>query len=222
MAAVLCWVLGSLPIAATGLGEGVDTALGQSGVENRVTAVILNFRGYDTLLEIGVLFLAVVAVSALRAAGQGRQRRTLPPMGPILNVFLRTLTPLLVLTAGYLLWIGAHAPGGAFQAGAVLAAIGVVLLLTGVRIGLTFENAWRRAAAAAGFLVFLLVGTSTMATGRNFLEYPTEFAKYLILFIEIAATISIAFTLATLFAVCAALLATAPPARVEASEELEL
>ncbi len=36
-----------------------------SGVEHPVTAVLLNFRGYDTLLEIAVLLLALLVMLAV-------------------------------------------------------------------------------------------------------------------------------------------------------------
>jgi multisubunit Na+/H+ antiporter MnhB subunit len=44
----------------------------ESGVDHPVTAVLLNFRSYDTLLEIAVLLLAVVVALALREAQPDR------------------------------------------------------------------------------------------------------------------------------------------------------
>ncbi|PJF45885.1 MAG: sodium:proton antiporter, partial [Candidatus Thermofonsia Clade 3 bacterium] len=40
-------------------------SLPRSGVLNPVTAVLLNYRGYDTLLEVAVLLLAIVGVWAI-------------------------------------------------------------------------------------------------------------------------------------------------------------
>ena len=40
---------------------------------------------------------------------------------PILMPAVRTILPILILSAAYLLWVGANAPGGAFPAGSVLA-----------------------------------------------------------------------------------------------------
>ena len=40
----------------------VQDKLTHSGVQNPVTAVLLNFRSYDTLLEIGVLLIVAVAM----------------------------------------------------------------------------------------------------------------------------------------------------------------
>ena len=41
-----------------------------SGVRNPVTAVLLNFRGYDTLLEMGVLLVALLGVWSLGTAAR--------------------------------------------------------------------------------------------------------------------------------------------------------
>ncbi len=54
----LAYAVLSLPPVATGLKEAVADQLAQSGVSNPVTAVLLSFRGYDTLHEMGVLLLA--------------------------------------------------------------------------------------------------------------------------------------------------------------------
>ena len=115
----------SLPMQAPGLSELVAENLENSGVKNPVTAVLLNFRGYDTLLEMGVLLLALIAVWSIGTAPQ--QCQTEP--SAVLDILSRLLVPLLIMVSGYLLWVGANAPGGAFQAGAVLAAAGGVAIV---------------------------------------------------------------------------------------------
>jgi len=115
MTAGLAYVLLTLPEVAPGLSIQVTQNLQLSGVENPVTAVLLNFRAYDTLLELGVLLLALLAVWSLGTLPKFRE--TAP--GAILETLSAVLIPLLILVAGYLLWVGASAPGGAFQAGAV-------------------------------------------------------------------------------------------------------
>jgi len=128
LAVGLGYVLLSLPAQAPGLSEHVVANLEHSGVSNPVTAVLLNFRSYDTLLEMGVLLLALLGVWSL--GGIPERRKSSP--GPVLDMMSRLLVPLMILVAGYLLWVGSHAPGGAFQAGSVLAAAGVLMLLAGV------------------------------------------------------------------------------------------
>jgi multisubunit Na+/H+ antiporter MnhB subunit len=165
-----------------------------SGVSNPVTAVLLNFRAYDTLLELAVLLTASLGVLALGPAPRGYR-----PAGPVLAGLVQQLAPLLVLVAGYLLWAGAHAPGGAFQAGALLAAVGVLLHLGGqAGAGLPAETA-RRGLLAAGPALFLAVGLLPLALGQAFLTYPAGWAGALILAIEAAATLSIATALTLVY-----------------------
>jgi multisubunit Na+/H+ antiporter MnhB subunit len=65
------------------------------------------------------------------------------------------IVPLMLLVAGYLLWAGAKQPGGAFQAGAVLAAAGVLLRLAGKLPPPDPEAPGVRIGLAAGLAVFL-------------------------------------------------------------------
>lgn len=176
------------------LPRAISGNIAASGVSNPVTAVLLNFRAYDTLLELAVLLTAVLGIFALGQATPGYQ-----PAGPIFDGLVRWLVPVLILTAGYLLWVGAHAPGGAFQAGATLAAAGVVLRLAGRSpIGL-HDGSALRFVMAAGVGVFLLVGLTLLLFGRPFLGYPPAWAGSLILLIETAAMLSIAATLLLAF-----------------------
>jgi multisubunit Na+/H+ antiporter MnhB subunit len=102
--------------------------------------------------------------------------------------------------SAYLLWVGAHAPGGAFQAGAVLAAAGVLLRLSGYHsAGLLKNLLIRRALMVAGVLVFAMTGLILMSLGSGFLAYPPAWAGSLILLIETAATLSIALILTMAF-----------------------
>jgi multisubunit Na+/H+ antiporter MnhB subunit len=187
----------------------VADRLAVSGVEHPVTAVLLNFRGYDTLLEIAVLLVAVTA---------GLGTRQMQPDGrmqmdestdqrvdnALLNALLHGLLPLLVLVAAALYWAGSYRPGGAFHAGAVLAAGGVLLRLVGIRISAPHRLALRTA-LVGGFTFFLLVATAALALGLPLLTYPDGWAGPLILAVEAALSISIGIILLSLFA-------EAPPA----------
>jgi len=195
MTAGLGYALLPLPSQAPGLNGHVVKNLAISGASNPVTAVLLNFRGYDTLLEMGVLLLALLGVWSLGSITDQRE----PSPGPVLDMLPRLLVPVLILVAGYLLWIGAHAPGGAFQAGSVLGAAGVLLLLAGWRLGARLAGLPLRITLVAGLGMFAVVGMVLVLVGRQLLEYPPPFAAALMLLIEVAATLSIGITLAALF-----------------------
>ncbi len=179
---------------AVRLTAAVSANLEASGVSNPVTAVLLNFRAYDTLLELAVLLAAVLGIIALGPARTGYLAS-----GPVLSGLTRWLVPLLIIVSGYLLWVGAHAPGGAFQAGALLAAAGVLLRLAGYPTGALARGIALRGLIVAGVALFLIVGLTMMLTGRPFLGYPVAWAGSLILAIETAATLGIAVTLIIAF-----------------------
>lgn len=187
-------VLFAEPVAP-GLGAAVEGALAQSGAKNAVTAVLLNFRGYDTVLEMAVLTTAVFGVWAL---GPAPRIREITP-SPVLLGLNSVLIPLAPLICAYLLWVGATRAGGAFQAGAVLAAASVLYVLSGKRPRTRLPNAPVRRTVVVGLAVFVAVGFGVMGSGRRFLEYPVELAGVLMLLIEIAATVSIAMILTGLF-----------------------
>jgi multisubunit Na+/H+ antiporter MnhB subunit len=195
VAAGLGYAVLSLPPIAAGLSAEVAANLETSGVRNPVTAVLLNFRGYDTLLEVVVLLLALLGVWAL--GGVARHPESAP--GPVLDTLSRVLTPVLILVAAYLLWVGAHAPGGAFQAGAVLGAAGVLLLLSGWRPPVGLMALPLRLVLVAGSGVFVTIAVVSMLIEGRLLQYPPAHAGTLILILETAATISIGVTLAALF-----------------------
>lgn len=196
LAVVLGWAVLTLPEPADGLTGAVADEMDSSGVSHEVTAVLLNFRGYDTLLEIGVLLLALVAVWSL---GLSPARRDPAARSPVLSYLVRLLIPGILVVAVYLLWAGSSRPGGAFQAGAVLAAALELLLLAGMTTE-RFRRVWPlRLALAGGFAVFLGVAAAVTLLGKDLLQYPPELAYALILFIEGALTVSIGFTLAALF-----------------------
>jgi len=195
MAVWLGYVVLHLRASPPGLNALVGTSLDTSGVSNPVTAVLLNFRGYDTLLEMGVLLLALLGVLSLGSASDSRET----PPGLVLDFLSRLLVPVLILVSGYLLWAGAHAPGGAFQAGAVLGAAAVLLLLSGWHLGEQFSGLLLRAVLILGIGVFILAGIVLIIFSGNFLEYPQSLAGAMILMIETAAMLSIGVTLAALF-----------------------
>lgn len=194
---VVAWAIGSLPPESVGLTNLVSENLPLSGVRAQVTAILLNFRGYDTLLEVVVLLVALLGV--------WYQSRLHPPdsepeTGPVLEGLVKALVPVIVLVTGYILWLGGHAAGGAFQAGALLAGAGVLLVVTRADWLSLRDDTRLRALLVAGPLVFIVVAGGQMFAGRAVLQYPPEHAGSLILLIEAASTLSIGITLTLLFA----------------------
>jgi multisubunit Na+/H+ antiporter MnhB subunit len=167
--------------------------LDETGVSHPVTAVLLNYRAWDTLLELAVLLLALLGARQL-----GPRPLDLAEPWPLLRAWARVLAPLLVLAAGYILWRGARAPGGAFQAGALLASGVVLLRLSGLVPRLRWSFTPLRLLVLGGLLVFIGVALMTAWLGEGWLTYPSGAAKLLIVLIESVATLSIAASLSLL------------------------
>jgi multisubunit Na+/H+ antiporter MnhB subunit len=197
MLLILAWSMLAAPADLEGMGPTAFAALDESGARNPVTAVLLNFRAYDTVLEITVLLLAVVAAWSQRLGAFPEPDR---PPGPILQAAVRLLAPPAVLIGGYLLWRGTHAPGGAFQAGAVLAGAGVLVLLGERWLPRRGRRGALRLGLAVGVLVFLVAGLAGLILDGHFLFYRGARAEAWIVAIEVAATVSIALALIGLFA----------------------
>lgn len=198
--ALLAWAIAALPPAASGLAPQVAARLAESGVTNPVTAVLLNFRGYDTLLEVAVLVLALLGAALARGPADLQAARRPAPGGPVLAGFARVALPVMIAVAGYLLWLGAHAPGGAFQAAAVLSGAGLLVLLSGLAAAPSFGARRWRAVVAFGLAVFLAVAAATLAARGGMLQYPPAWAGELILAIEAALTVSLGLLLLWFFA----------------------
>lgn len=197
VATALGWAFLGLPVPA-GLTGAVAERLPQSGVENPVTAVLLNFRAWDTLLESTVLLAALVGVWALTRdadwPGRAGQRMHAAP-GGVLESFARLLPSLGLMVGIYLVWVGSQAPGGAFQGGTVLAAVLLLTIMAGLMPAPRLDATGLRLALVAGPAAFLAVALVGLTWG-GFLVLPPGIAKPLILGIEAALTLSIALVLA--------------------------
>jgi multisubunit Na+/H+ antiporter MnhB subunit len=165
-------------------------------VDHAVTAVLLDWRSFDTLLEVMVLLVAVLVALALREAQPDSPDR----MGlenPLLRGVMSWLLPLMLLVAGYLLWAGAHRPGGAFQAGAVLAAAGVLMVLTGRLRVVASLGLVERVGLVLGVAAFSALGLSMLWLEGRALALPGLWGIYVV---EAALMLSIGLTLSLLFA----------------------
>lgn len=198
-ALALGWAFLVLP-APSGLGEAVSANLDAAGVENPVTAVLLNFRGWDTLLESVVLLAALVGVWSVSRdeawGGRPGLRQHARP-GGVLASFGRLLPPVGMMLGIYLVWAGSSRPGGAFQGGTVLAAVALLAMMGGLMRPPPLSSRRMRLVLVAGPAVFLAVGLVGAVAG-TFMGLRPDLAKPLILMIESALTLSIAATLALL------------------------
>lgn len=187
----------------SGPGMTAEAARGAAAsheLKNPVTAVLVDFRGFDTLLEMVVLLAACLAARVLMAQAPLRSTSPLPAEeSPMVAALLGMTTPVLVLTSLYLFWAGSHAPGGAFQAGALLGALGVLFRLTG-RLEPSDQTAlWLRALLVVGLATFTVYAVLTAVASTAPMMLPRPGLQAAVLFIEFTLMLSIAATLTLLF-----------------------
>ena len=205
LAGVLMIVILSLPAPAPTLApQAAAAASGPgAGLGNPITAVLMSYRSFDTMLEKVVLILAVVGVWSV---GADQAWGAAPaPFGPdrpydALVFLAKTLAPVGALIGFHIFWTGADAPGGAFQGGALLAAMWMVALMARLIELPRIDARWLRLALVAGPAVFLAVGIAGAMLAGSFFAYPSAFAKPLILSIEAFMVLSIAVALTMLVA----------------------
>jgi len=103
------------------------------GAANIVTAIIVTYRGLDTIGEVTVLFLTAAIVGMLLSRGSHKGKslqRELPESGELLTTGSYLLVPLILLLGAYVFINGHLTPGGGFQGGAIVASAILLMLLT--------------------------------------------------------------------------------------------
>jgi multisubunit Na+/H+ antiporter MnhB subunit len=201
VAAALAAAVLALPNPAPTLAPAAAANAVATGLGNPVTNVLIAFRAIDTMLEKVVVLLAFVGVWSLAPERLWREHQvsnTPADPGGVLVFAARLLAPVGVIVGLYILTVGANNPGGAFQAGAILAAMWLLVLMARLSQVPSMRSGRLRLILIAGPLVFLLVGLGGLWFGAAFLAYPVAFAKPLIVTIECAMTLTVAATLALL------------------------
>lgn len=172
-----------------------------TGAEHGVTGVLLAFRAYDTLLESAVLMLAGVVVLALgRGPGQslGYTGGRVPVVPGPLRWLVRLAAPVLLLFGLWLMFAGSSDFGGAFQSGAVLA--GMLILLRAGQVEMkVFNDRVAPVILVLGVVVFIAFAALGPLLGMVWLSWDPGWAFAAVLTIEIFLTAGIAVGLYVLF-----------------------
>ena len=147
------------------IGEAIQQqAPGDVGTANIVTAVVLGYRGLDTLGELSILFAAASAGGLVLGSRAVRRRND---AGFILRAGADLLFPLLLVAGLYIVIHGHLTPGGGFQGGVILAAAFFVPVLARPSAAPRHRSlVWIEGLAGAAFIALGLVA---LAQGRDFL-----------------------------------------------------
>jgi multicomponent Na+:H+ antiporter subunit B len=161
---------GAAPVHAHVAARYIAGGSGDSGAENLVTGVLLNYRSFDTFGEVLVIFTALAAVMAVftpaipGGAGEaGRGDLTGAPASPVVAFIIRLTAPLIALFGAFVIFKGHVSPGGGFQGGVILGALLMLLSVVmghGPRAPLIPVAAmrWLQAAAPLTFAAIGLLG----------------------------------------------------------------
>lgn len=183
----------------------VEREMEGTGVTHEITGVLLAFRAYDTLLESAVLMLAGVAVIALgRDTGLHQLGEPQPPVPAPMHWLIRVSAPVLLLAGLWLLFAGSSDSGGAFQSGAVLCALLILLRTAHVYPSRARVEPWVRPLLVAGVIVFILAGLlgpllADPLMGEAWLSWQPEWAAAEILTVEIMLTLGISVGLFVMY-----------------------
>ena len=211
LAAVLCALLSlalasvmlTLPQPAPTLAPEAGRGLEAAGLGNPVTAVLIIYRAFDTMLEKAVLLLAVIGVWSV--APDSVWGGAPAPLGRAVPdsalVFLaRMIAPIGIIIGLHIFWVSADEPGGAFQAGAILAAMGIIVMMARLADPPRVASHLLRLSLIVGPAVFVAVALLGPFMGGSFLSYPAGFVKPVILFVEAFMLVTIAASIPMLIA----------------------
>ena len=171
LAAGLAVALAKIPFGQDKIVVGnhyIEEGLTETGATNIVTSVVVNYRGFDTLGEVTVLFAAALGVTTLLFVERPQERRKREPASLIVATGSRLLFPLIILFGIYIFLHGHLTPGGGFQGGAVIASGFLLLYLA--RPGQTMRRKNLSVAESLGGLVFVIVGLLGIVFAGYFLQ----------------------------------------------------
>lgn len=146
----------------------LEHGIQETGATNIVTSVVVNYRGFDTLGEVTVLFLAAIGLSAVLYRNKEMEGKKGRKSSLILFTGCRFLFPLILLFGTYIFIHGHLTPGGGFQGGAIIAS-GFLLTILGCWrwVGIN-RNRFKVTESLSG-LAFVVIGLLGLLYGGYFL-----------------------------------------------------
>lgn len=135
---------------------------------NIVTAIVVNYRGFDTLGEVLVLFTSVAGASFILRRREGLRRAHSVASSEFIQTGAKLLFAPLMVFGAYIFVHGHLTPGGGFQGGAVIASAVLLLLFANRDRHLPHGLiTWIESLSGFGFV---LAGLSGLAIAGSFLS----------------------------------------------------
>ena len=147
-------------------GYYIDNGREETGASNIVTSVVVNYRGFDTLGEVTILFVAAIGLSAVLTTRREKEKMEIEQASLVLYTGCRFLFPLILLFGSYIFIHGHLTPGGGFQGGAIIASA-FLLVYLGCQ-GRRVSESGSKMIESLGGLVFVVVGLVGLAVGEHY------------------------------------------------------
>ncbi|MBN2540005.1 MAG: Na(+)/H(+) antiporter subunit B [Bacilli bacterium] len=140
----------------------------QVGSANLVTAIVVGYRGFDTLGEVTVLFISALGVAFI--FGGVKQKRLDLDFKPnfMLRVGSNILFGIILVTSFYIILHGHLTPGGGFPGGAIIASAVLLLYLADDRFRSNVKG-FKVLEGVAGS-IFVVIGLLGLVFATAFLE----------------------------------------------------
>lgn len=201
----------------------LEHTLEVNDVPNVVTAVLADYRAFDTMFETAVVFIAGLAIIFILRRPRRRKNKNgyvyeklVDHVGYQPNIIVQTtcriFVPIMQLFALYVLAHGHHSPGGGFQGGVILGSMLILLAVCfNLRIMLQkFSIRKHILYSAIGVLIFFMFGFLAIFFGKNFLDYTylntilgltdKESRSLGILFVETGVAVAVMSVMFTIYA----------------------
>jgi len=146
----------------------VDNTAQEIGAANVVTAIVVTYRGFDTLGEVTILFVAASLIAMFLKSMGTEKSRNPRPASLILVTAQKLLFPLILIFGVYIFINGHLTPGGGFQGGSVIAT-GFLLWLMANPDGHAPKGLLNTIESISGF-GYVAAGLFGLALGLGFLD----------------------------------------------------
>jgi multicomponent Na+:H+ antiporter subunit B len=138
----------------------------ESGSANVVTSIVVNYRSFDTLGEVTVLFVSALGVALLGGVLKDKVAFAVKP-GFILKNGMKIISGIILITGIYIFIHGHLSPGGGFPGGAMIGSSFLLMYLSDEEFK-TKITAFKIMEGTAGSLI-LIIGLAGLSIGGYFL-----------------------------------------------------
>ena len=151
-----------------------DNYLDQTNVEdvgsaNIVTAIVVGYRGFDTLGEVTVLFISSLGVALVLGSTKKQQRMDLKfKPNFMLRIGSKVLFGIILMTSLYIIFHGHLTPGGGFPGGAIIASAILLMYLADDKFRSNIKG-FKILEGVAGSL-FVVIGLLGLIVATYFLQ----------------------------------------------------